>query len=66
MAFPGHTHFLVDVYAYQGARFIKMGLSPSVFAQSFNSSRAKGDFCRLLIIFTDTLDPDQKVGPDLD
>ena len=35
----------------------------------FNSLPAGGDFCRLLINFANTLDPDQarqNVGPDLD
>ena len=34
-----------------------------------NSFPASGDFCRLLIIFANSLDPDQarqNVGPDLD
>ena len=33
-----------------------------------NSFHAGGDFCRLLITFTNSLDPDQDrhVGPDLD
>ena len=36
---------------------------------SLNSLLASGDFCRLLIIFANSLDPDQarqNVGPDLD
>ena len=36
---------------------------------SINSLPASGDFCRLLIIFANSLDPDQarrNVGPDLD
>ena len=36
---------------------------------NFNSLAANGDFCRLLITFANSLDPDQdrqKVGPDLD
>ena len=35
----------------------------------FNSLSARGNFCCLLIIFTNSLDPDQarqNVGPDLD
>ena len=35
----------------------------------FNSFLASGDFCHLLIIFANSLDPDQdqqNVGPDLD
>ena len=35
----------------------------------FNSFPASGDFCRLLIIFANSFDPDQDrqdVGPDLD
>ena len=33
----------------------------------FNSFLASGDFCRLLITFTNSLDPDQNdVGSDLD
>ena len=36
-------------------------------SMSANSSFASGDFCRLLITFADSLDPDQQnVGPDLD
>ena len=34
-----------------------------------NSSHASGDFCRLLITFANSLDPDQdrqNVSPDLD
>ena len=36
---------------------------------SVNTSPASGDFCRLLITFANSLDPDQarqNVGPDLD
>ena len=32
----------------------------------FNSLPASGDLCHLLITFTNSLDPDQNVGPDLD
>ena len=38
-------------------------------SMSANSSLASGDFCRLLITFANSLDPDQdqqNVGPDLD
>ena len=38
-------------------------------ASSFNSFPASGDFCRLLITFANSLDPDQarqNVGPDRD
>ena len=36
---------------------------------TFNSFLANGDFCRLLLTFANSLDPDQdrrNVGPDLD
>ena len=48
------------------------GFSQKVVSTSyflFNSLPARGDFCCLLIMFTNSLDPDQarqNVGPDLD
>ena len=38
-------------------------------ANEFDSFPASGNFCRLLIIFSNSLDPDQarqNVGPDVD
>ena len=45
-----------------------MALPPAV-SSLLNSVPASGDFCRLLITFASSLDPDQarqNVGPDLD
>ena len=39
------------------------------FLSFFNSLQANGEFCHLLMIFANSLDPDQarkNVGPDLD
>ena len=41
-------------------------VSKVALVSNFNSFPASGDFCRLLITFANTLDPDQNVGPDLD
>ena len=35
-------------------------------ALRFNSALARGNFCYLLISFSNSLDPDQNIGPDLD
>ena len=49
--------------------FPKMQLMYQLFVMSkFNSFLASGKFCSLLIIFTNSLEPDQdrqNVGPDL-
>ena len=53
VVFPGHTHLFFDHFL----------LTIAV------SSRATDDFCRLMIIFANSLDPDhdqQNVGPDPD
>ena len=50
--------------------FPKVKLIYQLFVMSkFNSFLASGEFCNLLIIFTNSLEPDQdrqNVGPDLD
>ena len=50
--------------------FPKIQLMYQLFVMSkFNSFFASSDFCLLLIIFTNSLDPDQdrqNVGPDID
>ena len=50
----------------------EIDLSQKVVSRScsvFNTLPASGDFCRLLMTFSNSLDPDQarqNVGPDLD
>ena len=48
---------------------MKSTLAKVLASSVFNSLPASGDFCHLLIIFANSLDPDQarqNVGPDLD
>ena len=66
----------VSIYSFplkeesRKSSFLKIQLMYQLFVMSkFNSFLASGKFCNLLIIFTNSLEPDQdrqNVGPDLD